>query len=159
MKITIISVGKIKERFYKDAVEEYAKRLQKYCKLDIIEVPDEKTPDSASQHQMELIKEKEAEGILRHIKKDAYVVTLEIMGKGLDSTAFAKKIEHLGITGTSHIQFIIGGSLGLHSSVSAAAQDKISFSHMTFPHQLMRVILVEQIYRSFRIMQNEPYHK
>lgn len=159
MRITIIAVGKIKEKYYRDAVAEYAKRLGKYCRFEIVEVEDEKTPDKASETVETQIKEKEAERILKHVKEDAHVITLEIQGKKLDSVAFADKIEKLATYGKSHIQFIIGGSLGLHNSVSDRADDKISFSDMTFPHQLMRVILSEQIYRGYRIISGEPYHK
>ena len=159
MNITLITVGKLKEAFYSDAVKEYAKRLSKYCKLNIIEVPDEKTPDKSSLVQEELIKKKEADRILRHIKEDSYVITLEIDGDSIDSVQLARKIESIGIAGTSHITFVIGGSLGLYESVSKEADMKLSFSKMTFPHQLMRVILLEQIYRSYRIINQEPYHK
>ena len=159
MKIDIIAVGKVKEKFYRDAIDEFAKRLSKYCKLQLIEVADEKTPDGASEALEEQIKAKEAYRILKNIKEDAFVFTLEINGTKYDSVGFANKINTLGIQGKSHIQFIIGGSLGLHSSVSAVSHGKISFSDMTFPHQLMRVILLEQIYRGFRIIAGEPYHK
>lgn len=159
MKITIICVGKIKEDFYRKAVSEYEKRLSRYCRLEIIEVEDEKTPDRASPALEEQIKEKEAARILRHLKEDAYIFTLEIKGESLDSVSFARQIEGLGIRGISHIQFVIGGSLGLHKSVSKAADKAVSFSDMTFPHQLMRVILLEQIYRGYRIISGEPYHK
>lgn len=159
MKITIICVGKIREKFYRDAVSEYEKRLGGYCKLEIIEVQDEKIPDHASGAQEEKIREKEASRILRHIKADAFVYSLEIKGEQPDSVAFSSQIASLAIQGKSHIQFVIGGSLGLHESVSAAADRAISFSNMTFPHQLMRVILLEQIYRSYRIITGEPYHK
>ncbi len=159
MKITIIAVGKIKEKFYRDAVEEYLKRLSKYGKTEIIEVADEKTPDKISEVQSNQIRLAEAGRILSKVKEDAYVCTLEILGRKMDSTTFASVIENLGIQGKSHIQFIIGGSLGLHESVSKRADMKISFSDMTFPHQLMRVILCEQIYRAYRIIHKEPYHK
>ncbi len=159
MNVNIVCVGKIKELFFRDAISEYAKRLSKYCKFEIIEVADEKTPDKASPIEEEQIKQKEAERILAKIKEDAYVITLEILGDKMDSVAFSKVIEQAGINGKSRIQFIIGGSLGLHSSVSKVAHKKMSFSDMTFPHQLMRVLLSEQIYRGFRIMNNEPYHK
>ena len=159
MRITIICVGKIKEDFYRKAVSEYEKRLGKYCKLEILEVQDEKTPDGASEAVEEQIKEKEAARILKHIKDDAFVYTLEIEGKNPDSVSFAKQIDRLAIQGKSHIQFIIGGSLGLHFSVTKRADQALSFSKMTFPHQLMRVILLEQIYRSYRIIMGEPYHK
>lgn len=159
MKITIICVGKIKEKFYRDAVSEYAKRLSKYCKLEIIEVQDEKTPDHANEALEEQIKEKEASRILKYIKEDAFIYSLEINGIKPDSQELASQIQSLSIQGKSHIQFIIGGSLGLHKSITKAADRAISFSNMTFPHQLMRVILLEQIYRSYRIIQGEPYHK
>lgn len=159
MKIDIIAVGKVKEKFYRDAIDEFAKRLSKYCKLQIIEVADEKTPEGAGEALEEQIKAKEAQRILKNIKEDAFVFTLEIAGKKYDSEGFAQRINTLGIQGKSHIQFIIGGSLGLHSSVSARSDAKISFSDMTFPHQLMRVILLEQVYRGFRIIAGEPYHK
>lgn len=159
MKITIICVGKIKEKFYRDAVAEYAKRLSKYCRLEIIEVQDEKTPDQAGSALEEQIKEKEASRILKYIKDDAFVYSLEINGMQPDSVELSEQIGALALQGKSHIQFIIGGSLGLHKSVSKAADKALSFSNMTFPHQLMRVILLEQIYRSYRILSGEPYHK
>lgn len=159
MKITVITVGKIKEMYLRDAIAEYSKRLGKYCKLEILEVADEKTPDHASEIVEEGIRQKEGERILKLLKEDAYVVTLEIGGRMLDSVEFSKKIETLGIQGRSHICFIIGGSLGLGQKVRERSDYKLSFSKMTFPHQLMRVILLEQIYRSYRIMSNEPYHK
>lgn len=159
MKINIICVGKIKEKFYRDAIDEYAKRLSKYCKFEIIEVADEKTPDKSSVVEEEQIKEKEAQRILSKIKSDSYVCTLEIAGKQLSSTELADWIEKSAVGGRSQICFVIGGSLGLHSSVLARSDYALSFSKMTFPHQLMRVILSEQIYRAFRIISNEPYHK
>ncbi len=159
MKITIIAVGKIKEKFYSQAVDEYVKRLSRYCRTNIIEVADEKTPDEASAHEEELIRQKEGERILKNIADDAYVIALAIEGKKLSSTELASRIESLGVGGTSHITFIIGGSLGLAPEVTGRADMLLSFSDMTFPHQLMRVILLEQIYRSYRIINNEPYHK
>lgn len=159
MKITIITVGKIKEKYLKDAIAEYSKRLSKYCKLEIIEVADEKTPDNASEIVENNIRSKEAERILKHIKDDAFIITLEIDGKQLTSEEMAKKIENLGIQGNSHITFIIGGSIGLGTEVLTKSNYALSFSKMTFPHQLMRVILLEQIYRSYRIIHGEPYHK
>ena len=159
MKISIICVGKIKEKFYRDAIEEYIKRLGKYCKPEIIEVADEKTPENASVAEEEQIKAKEAERILAKVKEDAIVCTLEILGKKHTSESFAAWIEKTAISGKSHIAFIIGGSLGLHPLVTSRSDVAISFSDMTFPHQLMRVILCEQIYRAYRIIQNEPYHK
>ncbi len=159
MRITILCVGKIKEKFYRDAIAEYEKRLSKYCKFEIVEVSDEKTPDRASALEEEQIKEKEAVRILSKIKDDAYVCTLEIAGKRFSSEGFANWIEQSAINGKSSIIFVIGGSLGLHSSVLARSNQSLSFSDMTFPHQLMRVILSEQIYRAFRIIHKEPYHK
>ena len=159
MKVTIICVGKIKEDFYRKAVSEYEKRLSRYCKLDIIEVQDEKTPDNASPALEEQIKEREAARIFKYIKEDAHVISLEITGSKPDSVSFANQLNQLAVQGNSHIQFIIGGSLGLHQSVSDASHQAVSFSNMTFPHQLMRVILLEQIYRGYRIIKGEPYHK
>lgn len=159
MKITVITVGKIKEKYLRDAIAEYSKRLSKYCKLEILEVADEKTPENASETVEEGIRQKEGERILKHIKEDAYVITLEIGGKMLDSVEFSRKIKTLGIQGKSHICFVIGGSIGLSQEVLKRSDYGLSFSKMTFPHQLMRVILLEQIYRSYRIMSNEPYHK
>lgn len=159
MKISIVCVGKIKEKFYRDAIDEYAKRLSRYCKLEILELPDEKTPDNASDAEETQIKKKEGDKILSKLKDDAYVITLEIHGEKLDSPSFAQVLEKTALSGKSHIQFVIGGSLGLHEDVSKKADLKVSFSDMTFPHQLMRVILCEQIYRGFRIINGEPYHK
>lgn len=159
MKITIVCVGKIKEKFYKDAIDEYQKRLGKYCKLEIIEVPDEKTPDGASDKVCEGIMEKEGERVLSHIPDTSYVIALAIEGKQYDSVSFAKYIDRLGIEGKSNIVLTIGGSLGLSNKVKSRADTLLSFSNMTFPHQLMRVILLEQIYRAYRITNNEPYHK
>ncbi len=159
MKITIITVGKIKEKYLKDAIAEYSKRLTKYCKLDIVEVADEKTPDNASEVVEEAIRDKEAERIMKHIKDDMYVVTLEIGGEMLTSEELSTKIERLGIQGKSDVAFVIGGSIGLGKGVLKRSDYALSFSKMTFPHQLMRVILLEQIYRSYRIMKGEPYHK
>ena len=159
MKITLLTVGKIKEKYFTMAIDEYKKRLGRYCKLEIIEVADEKTPDNASETVEDGIRDKEGERILKYVRDDAYVVTLEIEGKLLTSEELAKKIENLGIQGTSHIIFIIGGSIGLGKEVLKRSDYALSFSKMTFPHQLMRVILLEQIYRSYRILGNEPYHK
>lgn len=159
MRITICTVGKIKEKFYRDAIAEYSKRLGRYCKLDIVEVEDEKTPDNAGEALAAAIKEKEGQRILAHIKDDSYVIALTIEGNKLDSVKLSQKLENLGIQGISHITFVIGGSLGLSEQVKKRADYELSFSDMTFPHQLMRVILLEQIYRSYRIMKNEPYHK
>jgi len=159
MKITIITVGKIKEKYLKDAISEYTKRLGKYCKLEIFEVADEKTPDHASENVENQIRSKEGERILKLIKDDVYVITLEIQGRQLTSEELADKIDTLGVQGISHIAFIIGGSIGLGQDVMKRSDYALSFSKMTFPHQLMRVILLEQIYRSYRIICGEPYHK
>lgn len=159
MKITLITVGKIKEKYLKDAIAEYSKRLSKYCKLEIIEVADEKTTEGAGETVDEMVRRKEGERILRYVRDDAFVITLEIGGHMLSSEEFADKIEQLGIKGTSHIMFVIGGSLGLSKEVMARSDYALSFSKMTFPHQLMRVILLEQIYRGYRIIHKEPYHK
>ncbi len=159
MKVTILCVGKIKESFYRQAIDEYIKRMGKYCKPEIIEVADEKTPDKASEALELQIKEKEADRLLEKIKEDSFVFTLEIKGKRYTSEDFAETIEKLTVQGKSHLTFIIGGSLGLHEKVLNRSNQAISFSDMTFPHQLMRVILTEQIYRAFRIINKEPYHK
>ncbi len=159
MRITLITVGKIKEKYLRDAILEYSKRLSRYCKLEIIEVSDEKTPDHASEAVEKAIRDKEAERILKYIKEGTYVFTLEISGKQLTSEELSEKINLLGVQGESHLVFIIGGSLGLGKEVLKKSNYALSFSKMTFPHQLMRVILLEQIYRSYRIINGEPYHK
>lgn len=159
MKITCVTVGKIKEKYLADAVREYSRRLSRYCKLEILELADEKTPDGSSEAEELAIKEREGERILKAIKEDAYVIALAIEGSMLDSVEFSAQIEQLGIRGVSHVTFVIGGSLGLSPAVLKRADYALSFSKMTFPHQLMRVVLLEQIYRSFRIIRHEPYHK
>ena len=145
MKITILTVGKVKERFYREAIAEFVKRLNRYCKLEIIEVADEKTPDGASETEERQILEKEGIRLAKYLRDDAWVCALAINGKRLDSVGFSNKIEQLGVSGVSHLQFVIGGSLGLCESVLRRADFKLSFSEMTFPHQLMRVIYLEQI--------------
>ena len=159
MKITILAVGKVKEKFYRQGIEEFEKRLSRYCKLEIIEVADEKTPDHASEAEALKIKEKEGKRLLLHLRDTDYVCALAIEGKQLSSEELADHLNRLGIQGRSSIVFVIGGSLGLHPEVLARADYLLSFSRMTFPHQLMRVILLEQIYRAYRIMRKEPYHK
>lgn len=159
MKITIVCVGKIKEKYWNMAIDEYAKRLSRYCKLEIIQVEDEKTPDGASEALELAIKEKEGKKILAKISENAYVIALAIEGKMLDSVELSEKIEKLGVQGEGHIVFVIGGSLGLSKEVMYRADYGLSFSKMTFPHQMMRVILLEQIYRGYRIINGEPYHK
>ena len=158
MNINIVAVGSIKEKFFKDAVSEYAKRLSRYVKLNIIEVKDEKTPAMASALEEEKIKEVEAERILSKLP-NGYVVALTIDGKKYSSEELAKRMEKYDILSKGNLSFVIGGSLGLNKSVIDRADEKLSFSEMTFPHQLMRVILLEQIYRAYRIRNNEPYHK
>lgn len=159
MKITLITVGKIKERYLEEAIREYAKRLSRYCKLDIIQVADEKTPDGAGSALEKQIKEKEGQRILSYIRDGAYVIALAIEGTMLSSEEMAQRLQKLGVDGISHIVFVIGGSLGLSGQVMKRADYALSFSKMTFPHQLMRVVALEQIYRSYRIMTGEPYHK
>lgn len=159
MKITIIAVGKVKEKFFRDAIDEYSKRLSRYVKLEIVEVADEMTPDNASENEMMEIKRKEGQRIISKIRDGDVVCCLEILGKNYTSESFADWINNQGISGNSSICFVIGGSLGLHPDVTKRANMHLSFSEMTFPHQLMRVVLLEQIYRAERIINNEPYHK
>lgn len=159
MKITLIGVGKIKENYLAQAISEYSKRLGRYTKLEIIEVADEKTPDGASEAEELQIKNIEGERILKQIKDSSYCLALAIEGKMYDSVEFAEQLEKLRINGKSHLTFLIGGSLGLSGEVLKRADTLISFSKMTFPHQLMRVILLEQVYRAYRITLGEPYHK
>lgn len=159
LNITIIGVGKIKEKYLVSAINEYKKRLSRYCKLNIIEVSDEKAPENLSDKEMEQIKDAEGEKILKHVKDGMYVIPLDIKGKMISSEELSDKLEKLGVGGHSNIAFIIGGSLGLSKEILKRADYKLSFSPMTFPHQLMRVILLEQVYRGFRIMKGEPYHK
>lgn len=159
MKVTIACVGKIKEKFFRDAIDEYAKRLSRYCTLEILQVEDEPTKEDASEAMQFAVKAKEGQRLLAKIPESAFVCTLEIGGKKLDSVAFSKWMEQSAISGKGHVVFVIGGSLGLDEQVSRRSNYKLSFSDMTFPHQLMRVILLEQIYRGFRISHNEPYHK
>lgn len=159
MNVKILCVGKIKEKFYREAISEYSKRLSKYCSLEIIEVADEKTNESCSENEAKLVKDKEGERILKHIKDKDYVIALTIQASQKDSIAFANYIESLSVMGSSGFAFVIGGSLGLSDNVISRTNSQISFSKLTFPHQLMRVILLEQIYRAMRIINNEPYHK
>lgn len=159
MNIKIIGVGKLKEKYLVQAMQEYLKRLQAYAKVEVIELADEKAPETLSETQMMQIKDKEGERILDKIKDQEYVIALAIEGKNPSSEAFAQKIENLGIQGKSQLVFVIGGSLGLSPSVMQRSNAQISFGKMTFPHQLMRVMLTEQIYRAFRIIHNQPYHK
>ncbi len=159
MTITLLCVGKVKENYLREAVSEYLKRLGRYAKTEIIEVDDEKTPENASPAEEDKIKETEGKRLLARIPEGAYVIALAIEGKMPDSVELSRKIDALGVKGVSRIVFVIGGSLGLSKEVLARADELLSFSRLTFPHQLMRVILLEQIYRSFRIARGEPYHK
>ena len=157
--IKILCVGKIKEKFYRDALSEYEKRLSRYCKLQIVEVADERTPEKCSEAMKQQILEKEASRLRAHIRDTDHVIALAIEGRVCGSPAFAKHMESLAVSGAGTIAFVIGGSLGLHNSILSRSNEQLSFSAMTFPHQLMRVILLEQIYRSYRIIHHEPYHK
>lgn len=159
MNITIVTVGKLKEKYLKQGIQEYLKRLSAYAKVNIIEVADEKAPENMSDAQMVEVKEKEGKRILGNIGMDTYVITLEIDGKMLSSEKLAAKMDELATYGKSKITFVIGGSLGISEAVQKRSDLALSFSKMTFPHQLMRLILVEQVYRGFRINRNEPYHK
>ena len=158
MNVTLITVGKLKEKYFKDAVLEYSKRLSRFGKIEIIEVPDEKIPDNASEKVEEQIKNKEGSAILAHLKENTFFVTLCIEGKEMSSEELADKIASLSMQ-TGHITFAIGGSLGLSDEVKKASKLRLSFGKMTLPHQLMRVVLLEQIYRAFKINANESYHK
>ena len=159
MNIKIIAVGKIKEKYMKEGIKEYLKRLSKYCNLEIIEVEDEKAPENLSKKDIEIIKNKEGRKLLSKIPQNSFIISLEIEGKEISSEELSKKMEDLMVSGINDITFIIGGSLGLSQEVRNKANYKLSFSKMTFPHQLMRIILLEQIYRGFRIIRGEPYHK
>ncbi|KXG08605.1 Ribosomal RNA large subunit methyltransferase H [Anoxybacillus sp. P3H1B] len=159
MNITVLSVGKLKEKYLKQGIEEYVKRLSGYAKMEIIEVADEKAPENLSDQEMKQIKEKEGERILAKISDDMHVIALAIDGKMKSSEEFAIHLDKLATYGTSKIAFVIGGSLGLSEKVMKRANESLSFSKMTFPHQLMRLILLEQIYRAFRINRGGPYHK
>ena len=159
MNINIVCVGKIKEKYLKLGIDEFKKRLSKYCKLDVIELDDEKAPENLSHKEMLMIKDKEGKKILSKVKANSYVIALAIDGKNLSSEELADTMSKLAVRGSSHITFIIGGSLGLSDEVLSRADYKLSFPKMTFPHQLMRLILLEQVYRAYRINNGEPYHK
>ncbi len=159
MNLTIVCIGKLKEKYWVEAVLEYSKRLSRYCNLEIDELKEEKLPDNASKAEEEQVVAAEGKRLLKRISDTAYVVTLEIKGKELTSEGLAEKIGDLGLEGKSDLVFVIGGSLGLSEEVSKRSDLKLSFSKMTFPHQLMRVILLEQVYRGFKILAREPYHK
>lgn len=159
MRVTIVCVGKVKEKYLKDAIEEYIKRISRFCKVDIVGVPDREIPERSNDSVGTKIKEQEGQDILKKIKPGSTVIALDIKGKMLDSYELATKLSDYFISGSSHINFVIGGSLGLSGEVLNRADFRLSFSKMTFPHQLMRVILLEQVYRSFKILNNETYHK
>jgi 23S rRNA (pseudouridine1915-N3)-methyltransferase len=159
VNISIITVGKLKEKYLKQGINEYLKRLSAYAKVEVVELPDEKAPENLSEVEMEQVKGKEGESILAKIPQDTHVIALAIEGKMKSSEQLADDLDKLATYGKSKIAFVIGGSLGLSSDVMKRANDTLSFSKMTFPHQLMRLILVEQIYRGFRINRGEPYHK
>ena len=159
MNINVICVGKLKEKYWTDAVAEYSKRLGRFCTLKITELKEDRLADNASPADEEKVKATEGTSILKAIDGDAYVIALDVRGKELSSEKLAEKVETLALDGKSNLAFIIGGSLGLSQEVLARADYRLSFSPMTFPHQMMRVILLEQIYRSFKIIRNETYHK
>lgn len=159
MNISIVAIGKLKEKYLKQGIDEYIKRLSVYAKVDIIELPDEKAPENLSDQDMKIVKDKEGERILSKISPDAHVIALAIEGKMKSSEELADNMDRLATYGKSKVTFIIGGSLGLSDTVLKRADEKLSFSRMTFPHQLMRLILLEQVYRAFRINRGEPYHK
>ncbi|ETB70089.1 50S rRNA methyltransferase [Bacillus sp. CPSM8] len=159
MNISIVAIGKLKEKYLKQGIDEYIKRLSVYAKVDIIELPDEKAPENLSDQDMKIVKDKEGERILSKISPDAHVIALEIEGKMKSSEELADNMDRLATYGKSKVTFVIGGSLGLSDAVLKRADEKLSFSRMTFPHQLMRLILLEQVYRAFRINRGEPYHK
>lgn len=159
MKIDILTVGRIKESYFTDAAAEYLKRLSRYAKVSVIEVKDEKTVEGASDHENDLVKSAEAERLRKYIDDGSYLIPLCIEGDQMTSEELSGFITGLENKGVSHIQFIIGGSLGIDEKLKSRGDLKLSFSRMTFPHQLMRVVLLEQIYRAYRIKNNEPYHK
>lgn len=159
MHIQIVSVGKVREKYLKLGIAEFEKRLKPYCTLKMSEVPDEQAPEQLSDKELEVVKQKEGQRILRHVKERDLVIALDVQGTQWSSEQLAEKLEQFAIQGKSHVTFIIGGSNGLSKDVLARANIKLSFSKMTFPHQLMKVILLEQVYRGFRIMKGEPYHK
>ncbi len=158
LNINIICIGKLKEKYLKDAISEYSKRLSKYCKLNIVELSDEKIPDKSNVNIENEIKNKECAKIISHLKKDSFIIALDLKGEEFSSVSFSKKIENISME-NSNLTFIIGGSLGLTDELLNICNLKICFSKMTFPHQLIRVFLLEQIYRAFKIQHNETYHK
>jgi 23S rRNA (pseudouridine1915-N3)-methyltransferase len=159
MKTTIAAVGKLKERYLKDGIAEYIKRLSRFTELELVEVDDEHAPESLSAAQESQVKQREAERLLKRVKDGSYIILLDLAGEQLDSEGFSVKLDRIMLSGNSHITFIIGGSLGLDQSLINAANYRFCLSKMTFPHQLARLILLEQVYRAFKIMKNETYHK
>lgn len=159
MNITIATVGKVKDKYMKMGIDEFSKRLKPYAKINIVEVADEKAPETLSEADMEIVKKKEAERLLAKIGENDYVIVLAIEGKMKTSEELATGLDSLMTYGRSKVSFVIGGSLGLHESIYKRADELLSFSKMTFPHQLMKLILLEQVYRAFKILKNEPYHK
>ncbi|MCX7922111.1 MAG: 23S rRNA (pseudouridine(1915)-N(3))-methyltransferase RlmH [Clostridia bacterium] len=159
MKVTVISVGKLKEKYIKDGINEYVKRLSRFCDIEMVEVEDEQAPDNLSAAQEQQVKKKEADKILKRVKDGSTVIVLDVKGERMTSEVFASKLNSFFVSGTSHITFIIGGSLGLDPSLISVARLRFSMSDLTFPHQLARFILMEQLYRAFKIMNNETYHK
>lgn len=159
MNIRIVTVGKVKEKYIQEGIKEFTKRLSRYCLLDIVEVDDEKAPENLSKKEMEIVKTREGERILAKIPQNSFIISLEIQGKQLSSEELSKKIDDLMVNGINDITFVIGGSLGLSTEVMNRSDFKLSFSKMTFPHQLMRLILLEQVYRAWKIIKGEPYHK
>ncbi len=159
MNINIIAAGKIKEKYIQEGIKEFSKRLSRFCNLKIIEIMDEKAPENLSDKEMEAIKDKEGLKILSKIPQNSFIISLEIQGREISSEDLSKKMEDIMVSGINDITFIIGGSLGLSDQVRSRSDFKLSFSKMTFPHQLMRLILLEQVYRAWKIMKNEPYHK
>lgn len=158
LSINIVCIGKIKENFFKDAINEYSKRLSKYCNLNIIELPDEKIPSKVNDKIIENIKNTEGKKILDHLKKDSYIICLDLHGKQFSSEEFSSKLDSIALNYNSSITFIIGGTLGISNEVLNSANEKICFSKMTFPHQLIRIFLLEQLFRAFKISNNETYH-
>jgi len=158
LNINIVCIGKIKENYLKDAISEYSKRLSKFCNLNILELQDEKLPNKLNNSIISEIKDKECNKIIQSIKKDSYIICLDLKGKELSSEEFSKKIENIALNFNSSITFVIGGTLGLNEEILSLASEKICFSKMTFPHQLIRVFLLEQLFRAFKISNNETYH-
>jgi len=159
MKITVLAVGKLKEKYLKDGISEYSKRLSRFCELEILEVDDEKAPEGMSEAQELQIKKNEAERLVKRIKDGSTVIILDVNAESMSSEAFAQKLNSFFISGVSHITFIIGGSLGLDAGLLKRSHVRLSLSKMTFPHQLTRLILLEQVYRAFKIIKGETYHK